>query len=238
MLIAAASLAVAFAVSAAAAAPAAPVPPVPPLLVTVLAAPDIPPRLVRGVLAEAEAVWRAAGLTFLWHFEAARPQSDAGTGPPRAPGFGRATPPYGLPSLRVIVGHEARDARAQEVPLGWIVFDDPRTPEKEIYVSYRNAVTLLERSSPIVGTPQAMPMLKRELLLARAMGRALAHELGHYLSASKMHTAKGLMMAVHSAAEFFGTDLRRFTLEPVEVQRIAARFMSIPVAGLRGGHMS
>ena len=33
-----------------------------------------------------------------------------------------------------------------------------------------------------------MPLAQREMLLARAMGRALAHELGHYLLASKIHT--------------------------------------------------
>ena len=33
-----------------------------------------------------------------------------------------------------------------------------------------------------------MPIFEREMLMARAMGRALAHELGHYFLASKEHT--------------------------------------------------
>ena len=44
------------------------------------------------------------------------------------------------------------------------------------------------------------------MLLARAMGRALAHEMGHYLLASKEHTKNGLMQAHRTATEFFGPD--------------------------------
>lgn len=219
MLIAAASLAVAFAVSAAAV-PATAATSVPPMLVKVLAAPDISPRLVTSLLAEADAVWRPTGVRFLW-----QPHD------PRT-GRGRVAPetPYGSPALRVVIGHETHIARDLQYPLGWIVFDDPTTPEQEIYVSYDNTISLLENSPGIVGTVREMPILKRELMLGRAMGRALAHEFGHYLSASKVHTPKGLMMAVHSAAEFFGPDRQRFTLEPAERQRMVARFTSIYMA--------
>lgn len=219
MLIAAASLAVAFAVSAAGAA-ALTVTPIPSLRVAVLAAPDLSPRLVRALLAETDAVWRGTGVSFLWQ------QED------RPAARGRVTPetPYGSPTLRVIIGHDTREMRDLQLPLGWIVFDGPATPEQEIYVSYENAQALLERSSGIVGVVQSMPILKRELMLGRAMGRALAHELGHYLSASKVHTPNGLMRAVHTAAEFFGPEIGRFALDPAERQRIVARFTSIYMA--------
>jgi hypothetical protein len=217
MLIAASLTATLAASAPAAAAPAA----APPVIVNVSAAADVAPRLVRGLLAEAAALWDGTGIRFLWQHEDRR----AAAGDDLTPQI-----PYRPPVLRVVIGHETHAARDLQVPLGWIVFDDPTTPEQEIYVSYRNAVLLLDRSPGVVGASQSMPPAKRELLLARAMGRALAHELGHYFSASKTHARTGLMMAMHTAAEFFGTDRRRFALAPVERQRIVARFTSIYMA--------
>jgi hypothetical protein len=217
MLTAAASLAVALAASAAGAA-APPVTSLPPMRVIVRAASDLTPRLVRDLLAQADAVWRNTGVRFQWQAEDRRARATAQT-------------PFGAPVLRVVIGHERHKiSDERQFPLGWIVFDDSTTPEQEIYVSYENALALLESSPGVVGVVENMPLLKRELLLARAMGRALAHELGHYLSASKTHAPKGLMMAVHSAAEFFGMELNRFTLEAAERERIVARFTSIYMA--------
>ena len=213
----AASLTVALAASAPAAAP----PSAPPVTVHVIAAADVPARLVRAVLAEADAIWDGTGVRFWWQQQDRRASGRVDISPQT---------PYGSPVLRVVIGPETHRAHDFQVPLGWIVFDDATTPEREIYVSYRNALFLLERSAGIVGASASMPPAKREVLLARAMGRALAHELGHYLSASKTHARSGLMMAMHSAAEFFGTDRRGFTLEPADRRRIVARYKSAFVA--------
>ncbi len=220
MLTAAATLAAAIAVSAAGT-PLASQPFMPPLLVRVAAASDISTTLLRGLLAEADSVWRDTGVRFLWQRENAGAAS-AGRVP--------ATAPRAASTLRVVIGHDRHPGQNLQLPLGWIVFTGDALPEHEIYVSYSNAQTLMERSRGIVGAVGDMPVLKRELLLARAMGRALAHELGHYLTASKAHAGKGLMMAVHSAAEFFGADMRRFTLEPAQRQQIVSRITSIYMA--------
>lgn len=226
MLIAAASFAVALALSAAGAPALASVPPIPQMTIYVSAAPDLPARLVAAALAEADAVWRTTGVSFLWRREDQYATMSGRMSPERR---------YGSPALRVVIGHETHTARDQHYPLGWIVFDDPRTPEQEIYVSYASVVMLLEQSPGIVGALQTMPILQRETLLARAMGRALAHELGHYLSASKVHTPRGLMKAVHTAAEFFGRNRDRFTLEPAERQQIVARLTSMLGKSLTAG---
>ena len=57
----------------------------------------------------------------------------------------------------------------------------------------------MDGAAGVVGIVEQMPQSQRETLLARAMGRALAHELGHYLLASKVHTEHGLMKAVLTA---------------------------------------
>jgi hypothetical protein len=191
--------------------------PMPPMTVRVVVARGIAPSIVTALLAETDAIWRATGITFVW----ARDDRDAirpVRGPERA---------YGL---RVVINHVERRIATGYLPLGWITFDDPTTPEREICLSYANAVTLLEASRGVVGAVTTMPRLQRETLLARAMGRALAHELGHYLSGSKVHSQVGLMRAVQTAFELFSPDRSHFKLPPAEQHRIVSRFTSIYMA--------
>jgi hypothetical protein len=219
MLIAAASLTLAVVTTPTAADPVSPPASLPPMVVLVDAASDVPPRLVTAIVAETDAVWRGTGIQFFWQRQArehAAPSS--------------MPTPYRTPQLRVEIGHERHKVGEGRVPLGWIVFDDPATPEQEIYLSYENALALLDMSDGVVGQTRAMPQLHRETLLSRALGRALAHELGHYLLASKVHTQRGLMMAVHTAFELFGIERVRFDLAPAERQRMVARFTSIYMA--------
>ena len=109
------------------------------------------------------------------------------------------------------------------LPLGWIRFDDVAAPEQEIYLSHANAVGLMEQARGVVGIAGQMPIAQRETLLARAMGRALAHELGHYLLASKVHTQSGLMKAVLTAVELFMPDARGLRIEPAQGRSVLAR---------------
>jgi hypothetical protein len=73
-----------------------------------------------------------------------------------------------------------------------------------------------------------MPIAERELLLGRAMGRALAHEIGHYLLASKLHTARGLMQATHSASAFFGYPRSGFAVDAAQRQAVVDRLRHEP----------
>jgi len=195
---------------------AAPVQPPPPMIVNLSTAAKISPTLLARVLAETDAIWRANGFSFVWR-RAAREvvpyarTSEAG--------------PY-LPShLRVIIGNEIGVSHDHRTPLGWIAFDDDGGPMPEIYVSYENARRLLEAARGVVGLASNMTAAQRELFLARAMGRALAHEMGHYLLASKVHTPRGLMQASRSAYEFFSTEQRSFRVDPAQQQTIAARLL-------------
>jgi hypothetical protein len=182
---------------------------------------------VSAILAETDAVWRGTGIQFFWQRDTRDAQAPASM-----------PTPYRTPMLRVQIGHETHMPAEWRVPLGWIVFDDPQTPEQEIYLSYENALTLLDKSDGVVGPTKSMPQLQRETLLSRALGRALAHEIGHYLLASKVHTARGLMMAVHTAFELFGIERVRFGLAPSEQQRMVERFTSIYEMTMRGGPTS
>jgi len=182
---------------------------VPPLVIDVIVATDISPSLVERVLAEAGDIWSAAGLTIIWKRD------------------GRVSS-----ALRLTIGHWANRVRRDEtsLPLGWIVFDDDGAPQHAIYVSYTNAHALMDQSRGITGASDKMPRAESETLLGRAMGRALAHELGHYLLASKEHSLKGLMRAKRTAAEFFSIDRSRFDLDAGQRAAIAVRLM--PAAAL------
>lgn len=131
-------------------------------------------------------------------------------------------------TLRLIIGDNRGPGRDGRLPLGWIQFDDEAAPEQEIYLSRTNALQMMAAVRESVGGIDQMPISQRETLLARAMGRALAHELGHYLLASKVHTEQGLMKAILTAAELFSPDSDRLRIEPAQRRTIAARLSREP----------
>lgn len=123
---------------------------------------------------EAERVWTALGVDVCWR-DARTPCDQA-----RVTLHVRvaAEAPAGEPS-----GHRA---------LGWIGFSDTAGPGPFIVLSVQRARELLGRAERAARRLQELPGLV-ERLLPRALGRALAHELGHYLLARRAHSAAGLM---------------------------------------------
>jgi hypothetical protein len=196
---------------------------IPPMIVTVTTAADLSPSLVKALLAEADAIWRPSGITLLWQ-AAARIAT---------PAEQRELGPFVPNSLHVVIGENRGSGKNGRVPLGWIVFDDVTVPEQEIYVSYANARQMMEEARSVVGIIDQMPIMQREILLARAMGRALAHELGHYLLASKVHTERGLMKATMTAAELFMPDSGALRLELAQRRTVAARLRGEPLVASR-----
>jgi len=150
-----------------------------PLSIGVSAGAPLSASAMRAMCEETDAIWRAAGVAIVW----------------RASGA--------APDLRVVFDDRAptpRDGRS--VALGWLTFDAD-VPAPVLHLSYVNALRLLEESSGVAGPLDAMKPWQRETLVARALGRALAHELGHYLLGSKQHAPTGLMRGDRSAAEMF-----------------------------------
>src|SRR5476649_2709606 len=103
---------------------------IPPTIVNVTATPDVSSSLVARILAEADAIWRPSGVTFVWQ-RAARvvvPYSRASE-----------TGPYVPNTLRLVIVDNRGAGRDGRLPLGWILFDDVATPDQEIYLSHTNA---------------------------------------------------------------------------------------------------
>jgi hypothetical protein len=65
----------------------------------------------------------------------------------------------------------------------------------------------------VVCADQVRAVATRPDLMPRVAGRAVAHEIGHYLF-GRAHTVSGLMRARHSAAEFCGVDAIPFAFVP------------------------
>jgi hypothetical protein len=183
-----------------------------PIVVSVYTAPAMLSDTVTRMLSETDDIWMSSGIRFLWQ------RSAAGAAPSSEPER------YPRSTLSVTVDNATGERTGDWVtPLGWIRFSRPGEPDREIHVSYGNALALFAASRIVEGRVESMPVLQRETYLARAMGRALAHELGHYLLASATHTERGLMQAQRSAAELFAARRARFEIDSTEQQLIALR---------------
>jgi hypothetical protein len=90
-------------------------------------------------------------------------------------------------------------------------------PTNTIVVNLENASGLLARENAETRDMLTRFNLLRELRLGRMVGRAIAHEIGHFLSQSDAHTVTGLMRARHTVAALTGESHSPFTIEHREI---------------------
>jgi hypothetical protein len=126
-------------------------------------------------------------------------------------------------SLRVLIDGEGHtppehDPRGATSTLASIVFLNGESPRDLINVALDVAIRMLGNERNI---PAARAASRH--LLARVIGRSLAHELGHYLLGSKGHSARGLMRQRLSMKELSAADIRPFHLSQAEAARLHAR---------------
>ena len=193
----------------------------PQVTVAVDVAVDLPPLVVSVALQEADAIWRPTGVTFAWRIA---PRAIANPADP--------CPPSSM--LRVVIGEAHGNAPPDQIPIAWIVFDEENMPARDIYVSHRNALEFLTSARGAGPAIAQMTRSEQNMRLGRAMGRALAHELGHYLLASKAHARRGLMQASHTAYSFFDIDRSGFEIDKAMRQEVAARLRHEPLTAASG----
>lgn len=122
--------------------------------------------------------------------------------------------------LDVLIGEvEAGPARG----LGWIPFVDGQ-PTRRIAVSLPRARQLLQNAH-FIGRPLPEWPGMFERFLAQAIGRVIAHEIGHYVLRSSSHQSAGLMQAGLKAADVMRSRGNRFRLTHAE--EVALRAASI-----------
>ncbi len=125
---------------------------------------------------EATGVWASEGVRFCWR------------------GDGPCSPVWATLYVRVVreapVAPDATPGHA----LGWMGFSERSGPGSLVLLSERWVVQLLGRAERGARALAELPGMVRRLL-PRALGRALAHELGHYLLGRREHSASGVMRA-------------------------------------------
>jgi hypothetical protein len=184
------------------------------LMLLVEAAPGISNRIVSGALDEATAIWRVAGVMIEWRLS-------NGSSIERGP-----------LTVRVLLEEARGSVSGRDLPLGWINFDASGRSEGIVHLSYPNVVELLDATEALRNRPTGY----KELLAARALGRALAHELGHHLTASKVHSPSGLMKGRRLVDELFSPARTGFSLNNNERERVARTLTLKDPARAQGNH--
>jgi len=156
--------------------------------VDVFAPPDVTEALVIRVFDEAKAIWGPTGIALDWH---------------RITSKDIAVPWH----VTVTIDEDEKDVARRPGALGWIPFT-AYGPAPSIRLSQANAEALIRRTPGVTDRT----IVGNEILIGRALGRALSHELGHYLLKSTAHTQHGLMRANWPSEELLSNDRRGFAL--------------------------
>jgi len=169
-------------------------------------------QIVAGMFRELVSTWQRCGVTVLPYAQGLEP------------------PPTATVSLILAPGWPPPEAAGG---LGWIRFVlDPESHPAPVLMVSLAATRALVDASDYRGTPVAQrPSAVGRTLLARALGRAAAHELGHYLLASRAHARRGLMRARFNADELVSEDGAAFRLADSDRQALKiclreARFLT------------
>jgi hypothetical protein len=125
-----------------------------------------------------------------------------------------------LQSRNVPAGGRRRDYRAYaDEGLGAIVFDTSGRPAATIALNLHAIAATIERTPAAVWPP--VPTM------ARALGRVLAHEIGHYVLALPAHAPSGLMRANFAAGELAEAGRHNFALSAELLPRLRARLQRL-----------
>jgi hypothetical protein len=100
-------------------------------------------------------------------------------------------------------------------------------PDGDIHISHANADRFVLTVGGIDGAARRMTPAERFLLLGRTLGRALAHEIGHYLLKSREHTSNGLMKGRRTIQEFIDKERRGFEIDSLQHDAIVRRIREL-----------
>lgn len=176
-----------------------------PVAIELLASPDVSDSIINGLCDETAAIWQTAGVTFNWY---------------RSGRYHSA----GSERLEVTIDDRRYGASEWQEALGWITFT-PAGPDTWIHLSLTSTEDLIRRTT-IANTTIAA----HDTMVGRALGRALAHELGHYFLRSKAHAPRGLMRATRPSDEFFSISRMNFQLTAQEREAALENVHADPLA--------
>jgi hypothetical protein len=148
-----------------------------------------------------------------------------------------AARPCGETMLRIVFADEDR-AREGDGTLGDIGFGADGLPLRLIRLYYR-AIEALATTAEVMGAGASRwPAGLRTEVIGRTVGRALAHEIGHFVLRWPHHADSGLMRAQQHASALAGADGHAFTLTAndeirLQIVRSAAPSFRLPPPRVR-----
>lgn len=187
-------------------------------------APDLPVISRSVLVSQAEQIWRREGVALRWLV---------------ARGDQASTAP-----LRILV-IARREAVPADDPAEWTVGElVPHGGQRALAIaSIAGAERVLVRASGRQLALLDAPELTH-YRLGVVLGRAVAHEIGHYLLATATHADRGLMRAAIDAREFADPGARTFTLDDTASEWLRHRLAqtgdaSLPASGFTytGAHV-
>ena len=126
--------------------------------------------------------------------------------------------------LTVQPGYAPADtAPNARVALGAIAFAEDGTPYTHVTVFFDRLLRSIKHERLGDVAEERWPPQLRERIVGRALGRVIAHEIGHYLLATRAHSASGLMRPVQPFYELFGLTDAGFLLSRADETRLARR---------------
>jgi hypothetical protein len=176
-----------------------------------------PLRERRALMQETTALWQPCGVHLMWV------QSTVARALPR-------------PTLALEVVSDNRESAAGRksalVRLGSTSFRDADgSAEPALRLSVPSVQRLVDETKwagrPVADWPPAI----RQELIGRALGRVLAHEIGHFLLAWRLHTPRGLMRAQFNGTELVDPDRRMFTMPADLLPRLQAHLEQLTGRG-------
>jgi len=189
----------------------------------------LPASVSRSALEEAAAIWAPYGVIIA--SPEAPPSSIVGptvdrtTGDPQ-PATGDCVSPLSETT------HAALTVDIEDTTVGTGVLASPfasirflnGVPETTIRLHYGNLTKLGLATLVLDGAREDQwPRTLREQVLARMIGRVIAHEIGHWLLGTRGHSATGLMRAVQGVSELAEPGRTSFRLDPGDVVRLKKR---------------
>jgi hypothetical protein len=168
----------------------------------------VSPLLVKTMAAEAAAIWSAYGVHLVWPFAPMDVNCDRMAG-----------------SFDVTVGGSAAlpPTRSRGVVLGRTYLQLLAIDHAPIHIDYEATAHILEyvTNEQLVALAGHAGLGSAEV--GRALGRVLAHELGHVLLAAPNHQPHGLMRPSYVPSELIAVQRQGFTLSKGEVDRLRHR---------------
>jgi hypothetical protein len=124
-------------------------------------------------------------------------------------------------TVAIVTGSRSRVTPGWRGPLAAIELGPDGAPASTITLYLTDIVQFTLDTRVLGAEEKQWPPALRERIVGRAIGRVIAHEIGHYLLRTPLHTASGLMQAVHTAGDLVAQSRRRFGLSASDASRLA-----------------